>query len=46
MPEPDYDERFTLEEMAPEDVAEMLVNTPSDEDIDRAEAEGFSESES
>jgi hypothetical protein len=45
-PKPDYDERFTLEGMAPEDVAELLVNTPADEDIDRAETEGFSESES
>jgi hypothetical protein len=38
-PKPDYDERFSLNGMEPEDVAELLVNTPSDEELDRAEAE-------
>lgn len=42
-PKPDYDEKFTLEGMEPEDVAELLVNTPADEELDRAEAEGLSD---
>jgi len=38
-PVPDYDEVFIVED-DPEEVARRLVNTPADEDIDRAEAEG------
>jgi hypothetical protein len=44
VPKPDYDERFTLEGLDPEEVARLLVNTDADEEIDRAEAEESSES--
>jgi hypothetical protein len=42
-PKPDLDEVFTLYGEDPEEVAETLVTTESDEDMDRAEAEGSSE---
>jgi hypothetical protein len=42
-PKPDYDERFTFNGMEPDEVAELLVNTPSDEKLDRAEAKGLSD---
>lgn len=45
-PKPDLDEVFSLEGVSPEDVARMVVNAEADEELDRAEAEGFSESES
>lgn len=40
---PDLDERFTLIGNDTEEVAQALVESDADEDIDRAEAEGFSE---
>jgi hypothetical protein len=40
---PDLDERFTLVGNDPEEVAQALVESDADEEIDRAEAEGPSE---
>lgn len=39
MPKPDLDERFTLLGNDPEEVAQALIETGADEDIDRAESE-------
>jgi hypothetical protein len=40
---PDLDEVFTLYGEDPEDVAQTLMDSDVAEEIDRAEAEGFSE---
>ena len=40
---PDLDERFTLVGNDPEEVLQALIETGSDEELDRAEAEGISE---
>jgi hypothetical protein len=44
VPEPDYDEVFSLYGQDPDEVARAVINTPADEELDRAESEGFSES--
>lgn len=43
MPKPDLDERFTLLGNDPEEVAQALIESAADEELDRAEAEGISE---
>jgi hypothetical protein len=40
---PDLDERFTLVGNDPEEVAQALMESDADEELDRAEAEGISE---
>jgi hypothetical protein len=40
---PDLDERFTLVGNDPEEVAMALLESDSDEELDRAESEGTSE---
>jgi hypothetical protein len=42
-PKPDFDERFTLLGDDPEEVAQALIESSADEELDRAEAEGISE---
>jgi hypothetical protein len=42
-PKPDLDERFTLLGCDPDEVAQFLVESDADEELDRAEAEGTSE---
>jgi hypothetical protein len=44
VPEPDFDEVFSLYEQDPEDVARAVINAPADEELDRAEFEEPTES--
>ena len=38
-PNPDYDERFTIDGVDPENLARLLVNTPPDAKVDEADCE-------
>ena len=42
-PKPDLGERFSLYGEDPEKVAQALVDSGADEELDRAESEGISE---
>ena len=42
-PKPDLDERFSLYGEDPDEVAQVLIETGADEELDRAESEGISE---